>query len=993
MESTESIEQLIDELGYRRPFHEFQNLMRHRVREILLVSSLYDSYILEEDGRLYELILSEYIDLNLSHAPEITRVSSGGEAIKMAAGEKQYDLIITTMNLGDMYAPEFAREAREAGIGAPIILLTYDKRELAELDRDDYRNFEKVFIWQGDFRILIAIIKYIEDQMNLEPDTDLIGVQSIILVEDNVDFYSYYLPMIYTEVLDHHQGLISEGINTAHKLLRMRARPKILLCTTYEEAWDYYERYEENVLGVISDIEFPRDGEKDPKAGIRLTREIRKSHFDVPILLQSDSEEYEKVAFQLGASFALKSSPVLLNQVRDFMRKYFSFGAFVFYTPSGEEVGRAVDLQELERQLMVIPDECLRYHAERNHFSRWLKARTEFWLAHRLRPHKISDFESIDAMRKHLINSLRKFRREQKLGLTSDFDVRTFDPTSSYARIGGGSLGGKARGLAFVNSLLNSYRINARLKGLRITVPPSVVLGTQVFDRFMNENNLRNFALECDDDDEVNARFLQASMPAEIVNRLKEYLEIVDYPLAVRSSSLLEDSRYQPFAGIYRTEMLPNNHRDIAARLEELLAAIKRVYASTFSHVSKGYIKATSYRLEEEKMAVIIQRVVGTRHDNRFYPDFSGVLRSHNFYPIGPMAASDGIVSVALGLGKSVVEGELAVRFCPKYPKHLVQFSDIDSTLTYSQKWFYALEFEEPDDESDHSREMPLLKCTLDIAEKDGTLAAVGSTFSAENDAIYDGISRQGMRLVTFAPILKSDILPLPETLQLIMDLGRLGMNSQVEIEFAVTAGTTPRVPREFGFLQIRPLVTSRESDELSVNGFQCDDMLCQSDQVLGNGVIDDICDIVMVDLARFDRSKTQLVAREIGAYNAQLMASHTPYVLIGVGRWGSADPWLGIPVTWDQIAGARVIVECGFQDIKVVPSQGSHFFQNITSFMIGYFTVNEGAGGEHVDWKWLDSQPAADRKAFSRRIRLQSPLEVRMNGHNHKGVILKPRG
>lgn len=988
----ESIEKLIDELGYRRPFHEFQNLMHHRVREVLLVSSLYDSYILEEDGRLYELILSGYIDLNLSHAPGLTRVSSGGEAIKMAGGEKQFDLIITTMNLGDMDATRFAREARRAGVGAPIVLLAYDKRELIELTDADRVNFERVFIWQGDFRILIAIIKFIEDQLNLKPDTDLIGVQSIILVEDNVDFYSYYLPLIYTEVLNHHQGLISEGINTAHKLLRMRARPKILLCSTYEEAWEYYEAYEENVLGVISDIEFPRGGKKDPKAGIRLAREIRQSHFDVPILLQSDSTELEKVASQIGVSFVLKSSPVLLNQVREFMRQFFSFGDFVFHLPDNTEVGRASNLRELEHHLATVPDECLLFHAERNHFSRWLKARTEFWLAHRLRPRKISDFKSIDEMRRHLIDALRKFRREQKVGLTSDFDASTFDPSSSFARIGGGSLGGKARGLAFVNSLLDSYRINARFEGLQISVPPSVVLGTEIFDRFLDENDLRNFALECNDDSQIEKRFLQSSLPSDCIARLIEYLDLVHYPLAVRSSSLLEDSRYQPFAGIYRTDMLPNNHRDPTARLEELVAAIKRVYASTFSHVSKGYIKATSYRLEEEKMAVIIQRLVGTRHGRRFYPDFSGVLRSHNFYPIEPMKASDGIVSVALGLGKPVVEGELAVRFCPKYPKHLVQFSDTESTLTYSQKWFYALELEEPDDKLDHSREMPLVRYDLDVAERDGTLSAVASTFSAENDAIYDGISRKGMRLVTFAPILKSDLLPLPETLQLIMDLGRLGMNSQVEIEFAVNSDGGAAGPREFGFLQIRPLVTSRESDELEVNGFSSRDVFCQSSQVLGNGVIDDVRDIVAVDFETFDRARTQEVAAEIGYFNNLLMAERVPYVLVGVGRWGSADPWLGIPVTWDQIAGARVIIEAGFSDIKVVPSQGSHFFQNITSFMIGYFTVNQGFDRDFVDWSWLQGQSAVEERAFTRHVRLKKPLQVRMNGHNHRGVILKPQ-
>jgi len=987
----DSIEKLVDQQGYTRPFHEFQKLMSHRVREVLLVSSLYDSFILEEDGRLYEMILSGYIDLNLSHAPGFTRVSSGSEALRIALESNQFDLIITTMNLRDMNAPELALKAREVGLSMPIVLLTYDKRELSVLSPKEYAVFEKVFVWQGDFRIMIAIIKVIEDQMNLELDTKLVGVQTIILVEDNVSFYSSYLPLIYTEVLKHHQSLISEGMNMAHKLLRMRARPKILMCSTYEEALGYYRKYEHCVLGVISDIEFPRNGVKDPEAGIRLAKEIQASHFDIPILLQSDSVSCEETARQLGVSFVLKTSPSLLEEVREFMVQYFSLGDFIFRMPDGEEVARAADLRDLERQLKRIPDESLLFHSKQNHFSRWLKARTEFWLAHKLRPRQVSEFESVQDLRQHLIRSLKDFRREQGRGLTSDFDPRTFDPASSFARIGGGSLGGKARGLAFINSLLNSYRLSDQFAGIQVAVPPLVVLGTEVFDQFLSKNNLQRFALHCDDEEELFDRFRDATLPSETQARLSEYLELVNCPLAVRSSSLLEDSRYQPFAGVYRTDMLPNSHKDPEVRLEELMAAIKRVYASTYTRVSKGYIKATSYRLEEEKMAVIIQKLVGTLHENRFYPDFSGVVRSHNFYPTAPMVASDGIASVALGLGKPVVEGELAVRFCPKYPRHVIQFSDTASTLKYSQKWFYVLELEDPEDSSDHSRDLPLIKHGLEVAEHDGTLAAVGSTFSAENDAIYDGISRKGMRLVTFAPILKSDLIPLPEILQLIMDLGRLGMNTPVEIEFAVNYPDDENAVREFAFLQIRPLVASRESDELEVNGYSSKQMICQSNQVLGNGQISDIRDIVMVDIEKFDRARSQEVAAEIGQFNSRLMADKTSYLLIGVGRWGSADPWLGIPVSWDQIAGARVIIETDFKDIKVEPSQGSHFFQNITSFQIGYFTVNANVPGESLDWNWLNSQKVLESKKFTSHIRLKKPITIRMNGHSHKGVILKP--
>lgn len=989
---TQSTKEHLEGHGYVRPFHEFQNLMSFRVREILLVSSLYDSFILEEDGHMYEQIITEYMDLNLSHAPGITRVSSGREALELAQGEKHFDLIIVTLNIGDMRATEFAGKISEAGLEIPIVLLTFDRRELRSLQPQDYARFEKTFIWQGDFRILIAIIKFIEDQMNLEADTKLIGVQAIIVVEDNVAFYSSYLPMIYTEVLRHHQNLLTEGMNMAHKLLRMRARPKILLCNTYEQAMDYYHEYQDVILGVISDIEFPREGKKDPEAGLKLTREIRASHFDVPILLQSDSEDLKNTADKLGVSFAVKSSPRLLRDVRDFMVQYFSFGDFVFCLPNGDEVGRAQDLRSMEKMLAKIPDESLKFHSERNHFSRWLKARTEFWLAHRLRPQRISDYDSLDDLRKDLIQTLREFRRGRGMGLVSDFDRRTFDPMSSFARIGGGSMGGKARGLAFVNSLMSSYQVAEQFEGVKISVPPAVVVGTDAFDQFLDENNLRDFALRCNDDDEIVERFGEVPMPSYTVARLNEYLEMVDYPLAVRSSSLLEDSRYQPFAGVYRTFMVPNNHQDDAVRLEELTSAIKRIYASTYSHVSKGYMKAAAYRLEEEKMAVLIQRLVGNLHERRFYPDFSGVARTHNFYPTPPMKASDGIVSVGLGLGKVVAEGERAVRFCPKYPRHIIQFSDIRMALNCSQKWFYALELEDIDDGSDHSREIVLEHYGLDVAEKDGTLAAVGSTYSAENNAIYDGISRPGARLVTFAPMLKSQVMPLADIVQLIMDMGSWGINAPVEIEFAVNYSTPRGEPKEFGFLQIRPLVTTHESETLDVDGFEPAELVCRSDQVLGNGQIDEIHDIIMVDSEKFDRSRTRQVAAEVGQHNAALMATRTPYLLIGVGRWGSTDPWLGIPVTWDQIAGARVIVESGFEDMVVEPSQGSHFFQNITSFQIGYFTVNVNGSGGLIDWDWLKSLPTVGHKDFTRHIRLRKPLTVRMNGHFHKGIIIKPK-
>ncbi|HEQ97939.1 MAG TPA: response regulator [candidate division Zixibacteria bacterium] len=966
--------------------------MRYRIRDVLLVSSLYDSFILEEDGHLYEMILSGYHEFNLSQAPRLTRASNGRQAIELIGGSGHFDLIVTTLNLGDMQALELAREIREIRPDLPIVLLTYENRELNELIKNyDVSDFDKVFIWQGDHRILLSIIKYIEDKMNVAEDTSSVGVQSIIVIEDNVNFYSSFLPIIYSELFRHSQSLIAEGINVADKLMRMRARPKILLCSTYEEAEAYYERYEEYILGVISDIEFPRNGRNDREAGLRFARKVRESHFDIPVLLQTDSLEYEDAARELGASVLLKTSHTLLRDLQRFMVESLSFGDFVFRMPDGREVARASDIRSLERALELVPEESLEYHAEKNHFSNWLKTRTEFWLAHKLRPRKVSDFETLESVRQHLINSLREFRKQRHLGTISDFDPETFYSSSNFARIGRGSMGGKARGLAFANSIINDFKLADFFEDIAITVPPSLVLATDIFDRFLEINELKDFAIKCRDDEELRSMFLAADFPPEVASSLKVFLGLITDPLAVRSSSLLEDSRYLPFAGIYSTYMLPNNNVDDSVRLKNLLDAIKLVYASTYAELAKGYIRATPYRLEEEKMGVLIQKLVGARYVDHFYPNFSGVVRSHNFYPTAPMKASDGIAAVGLGLGRIVIEGEATVRFCPKYPRHVIQFSDVKDTLDYSQKEFYALDLNDSVNDPEDYEELKLVKYGLDTAEKDGTLTYVGSTYSVENNVITDGLSRSGPRVITFAPILKNRLFPLPEILRMIMEMGSWGMNSPVEIEFAVNLNTAGEKRREFAFLQIRPLVKSHEADELNVDDVEEERLICQSPQVLGNGLIDDIYDVVVVDRDSFDRSKSSEVADEVAKYNLELLSKDIPYILIGVGRWGSGDPWLGIPVTWDQISGARVIVETGFKGFKVVPSQGSHFFQNITSFMVGYFTVNSYFKGGFVDWEWLGKREAVSKLKFTRHLRFKRPVIVKMNGHNNRGIIIKP--
>ncbi len=991
--STRESDPLWIEQGFGTRFQAFQNLMRWRIRDVLLVSSLYDLYLFEEDGRLYELIRNEYQDLYLSHSPELTRVSNGQEAIALAREEKRFDLIITTLHIEDMTALKFARLVRESGVEIPIVLLAYDNRELKDLlTHHDTSIFDRIFIWQGDFRLIIAIIKHIEDLRNVEHDTRIVGVQSIILIEDNIRYYSSFLPMIYSEILNQSQRLILEGINLSDKYLRMRARPKILLCTSYDEAWKYFQNHEDDILGVISDIDFPHNGKPDPRAGIEFAKNVKSRHPDIPILLQSTTADYEAQARMIGASFLLKDSPTLLHNLRQFMVQYFSFGDFVFKTPEGIEVGRATDLKSLEEQLQHVPEESILYHGERNHFSNWLKARTEFWLAHELRPRKVSDYPSVQALREDLISSLREYRRLRQRGIIMDFSEETFLPSSSFARIGGGSLGGKARGLGFVNILINDENIPDKFPEVHISVPPAIVVGTDAFDLFLDKNNLRHFALNAHDDTEITRRFLEATkFPENILGDLAAFLELIRDPLAVRSSSLLEDSQYHPFAGVYATYMIPNNNPDPTVRLHELMTTIKRVYASTFYQAARDYIKMTSFRLEEEKMAVIIQKVVGSQHGNRFYPDFSGVARSYNFYPVPPQQRLDGIASVALGLGKTIVEGGETVRFCPKYPNHLLQFHSTEEALATNQHEFYALQIDGQVLETAETWDTLLKHHPLVAAEEDGTLQWVGSTYSPENDTISDGLSRNGPRLVTFSPILRHKMLPLPQMIECLLETGSWGMGTPVEIEFAVNMSPTGGRPREFGLVQIRPLALTREMEELSLDDAAQEDLIISSDQVLGNGVTRDIYDIIVVNPDRFDRSHSQMVAREVSLFNARLLADHRPYLLVGVGRWGSLDPWLGIPIKWEQICGARAIVETGFKDLDVTPSQGSHFFQNITSFQVAYFTINSHMQQGFVDWEWLLSRKAMDELQYTRHLRFESPVVVKVNGHQNHGIILKP--
>ena len=955
------------------------------------MSSLYDSFILAEDGQLNEAILNQFLALNMSSNPDLTRVSSGEDALALLREDQRIDLIITSLQVGDMDAVELARKVRGAGSDTPVILLAYSNRELTDFRASqDVSALDRIFLWQGDVRILLAMVKYVEDRRNVPFDTGVAGVPAIIVVEDNVRFYSSFLPVIYTELVDHMQSLMAEGLNLSQKMFRNRVRPKVLLCETYEEAWEYFSTYQDHILGLISDIEFPKGGQLYRKAGVELASRVREARSDLPIMLQSSFPENEKLAESVKAGFLLKGSPVLLHQLRKFIVENFGFGAFVFCMPDGRQIDRAEDLKTIVSKLRTIPAESLVYHGERNHFSNWLKARGEFALAQQLRPRTIADYKTIEDLRQDLIGSIEEYRRIRGRVIVADFDRASFDRSSWMSRIGGGSLGGKARGLAFANRLLAQSRIGEQFPSIRITVPFAVVLATDVFDTFLERNDLRSLALGTPTDSELDASFLSAPFPEETVKDLQSFLNVCRRPLAVRSSGLLEDSPHQPFAGVYQTYMLANNHVDPVVRLQQLLRAVKRVYSSTFSEQAKGFLDMTPYRLEEEKMAVIIQEVVGLAHGDRFYPDFSGVARSFNFYPTPPMRSEDGVVAVGLGLGEAVAGGETCLRFCPKYPRHIVTFSSVDDALRNSQREFCALSLGDRRDSG--SLELAKLRRHgLQAAEEDGVLARLGSTYSPDNDVIYDGISRPGVRVVSFAPILKHNVFPLAQLLVELLQLGSQGTSSPVEIEFAVNLSVPQGSPAEFGFLQMRPLARTQEVKELEIGHVLASRLLCRSACVLGNGRIENLHDLVVVDYHKFDRQRSREVAQQVARFNVDLQSRGVPYLLIGVGRWGSADPHLGIPVTWNQIGGARVILEAGFRDFKVTPSQGTHFFQNITSCNVGYFTVNPEVGEGFVDWAWLADQTAAKRSEFVSHIRLERPVEILMSGRSGEGVILKP--
>jgi len=973
-------------------FKKFHELMATKVRDILLVSTPYDAWIMEEDCRLSERIIHEYRGLNLSNPPRFTWVSTAEEALA-AIEEKSFDLVITMLQLADMDAFVLGPEIKKRDPDLPVILLTHSALPSAESSRVFMQplGIDRTFIWAGNTDILVALVKSAEDRMNVAHDTESAGIRVILFVEDSPVYISTLLPVLYRELVSQTQAVLEEGLNEEHRLLTMRARPKILVARNYEEALDLYDTYQHYILGVISDVRFPRNGKLDENAGVAFLSRIKKERFDIPLLLASSEPANAAKATQIPAAFVDKNSPTLIAEVRSFFLDQFGFGAFIFRKPDGQEIARASTMRALEDHLHTIPEESFVYHSSRNDFSRWFFARTEIVLASKVRPIRGNDFSSVENHRQYLISLIHTCRSRRQKGVVVNFETNEFDLDTEFFKIGKGSLGGKARGLAFVSNLLQRLpAIHKNFEDVNIFIPQALVITTEGFDTFLEENNLRSLSKsEAPDEDIANA-FREATFPQWISHALKAYLERIKYPLAIRSSSLLEDAQFRAYAGLYQTYMLPNDDPDLEKRLQQLVNAIKLVYASTYFEGPKSFSKRVGQRTEEEKMAVIVQQLVGERYGDHFYPAISGVAQSHNYYPFSKMKPEEGIATVALGLGKTVMEGEKALRFSPKYPQILPQRTTVEDILENSQRFFYSLKLGGKHHELGITADANLDKREIDDAVDEPPMKLLASTYIPEEHRIRDTTAVEGYKVLTFSQVLKFDLFPLADLLSDTLKMGQEGMGCPVELEFSVNWPQDGARKPEFAFLQLRPMTARAELGQVEISENEVAQAFCRSNHALGNAEKRDIADILYVIPDGFESSRTPDVAREIGELNAGLLKDGRKYLLIGPGRWGSADRWLGIPVSWSEICGVGAMIETSSPELRADPSQGSHFFHNLTTLGINYVTVSDNEE-EFLDWDWLISLPVFKKTAFVAHVKLTKPFVLKVDGRSSRCVMFFP--
>ena len=968
-----------------------QDLIFHRIHEILLVASPYDSFVLEEDGRLTEQILHEYMGMNFSNAPRVWQTSTAADALTMLT-RQDFDLIVVMMRIADMDPILFCSKIKELYPQKPLILLAFDESEIKQLpEKFERSSIDNVFIWSGNANVLLAIVKLLEDRMNIKRDIKKADVRCIILIEDSPSYYSLILPMIYKEISHQVKEMVDKSASDHERLLYMRGRPKILLARSYEEAERYFKRFRMSTLGIISDIRFPKNDKLDKNAGVKFARWARSIDPSIPIMLQSKHNKNSNLAKEVNAHFLYKDSPTLLRELRDFVVQNFGFGDLIFRTPKGKEISRASDLNELADAITSAPEESLLFHAKSNHFSNWLAAHGFLGLASKVRPINYADFKDSDEHRKYLIKLINNTIKNRKARQVVEIQRNKFDHSKRFIQISGGSLGGKARGLAFAQKMIRSSTIRNGFPEVSINIPHVTVIGTDSFDEFMRENNLWNDALSNKSNKQINNIFIKSNFSKALIDSLKVFIKSVKYPLAVRSSSLLEDSQYQPLSGMYATYMLPNNQSKTSQRLDDLITAIKLVYASTFYQDPKSLINRSVHRIEEEKMAVILMEMVGQNYIDRFYPTFSGTAQSFNFYPISYMKRDEGVVHLALGLGRTIANGEKSLRFSPKYPGILPQYYSIKATIESSQNSFYAMRLKASNSSALKNEDKNLTSFSLKTAEKDGSLKWSGSVVSNEDNVIRDNLSQKGTRVVTFTPILKWSMFPIVDILNNLLEMGKDALGCEVEIEFAVNIFEDKNKKPEFSLLQIKPMVMGGSRELINMDNEPSKSVLCNSKVTLGDGFIDNVQHIIFVDPKRFRASNTKQIAKEIHQLN-NMMINKDPYILAGPGRWGSADPWLGIPVNWEQISGASAIIEIGIKDFPVDPSFGSHFFQNITSMRLGYFTIDHTSKDESFDHKWLEKQKVFKNKKFATCYILEQPLRIKIDGQTGNGIILKPK-
>ena len=968
----------------------FANLMNKRIYNVLLIATKYDAFMLEDDGRVDEQIFNEYTSLSLRYPPRFTQVTTEEEALAELK-DRNFELIICMPNMDNRDIFAAATEIKIHYPNIPIVVLTPFSKEVSKrIANEDLSAIDYVFSWLGNAELLLAIIKLIEDKMNAPDDTASVGVQIILLVEDSVRFYSSALPHLYKFVLEQSQMFAKEALNDHQRTLRMRGRPKIKLARTYEEAVRIFNQYRDNMLGIISDMSFMHDGVKDPYAGYKFGQYVRKTGLIIPFVLESSEASNKVYAKELGASFIDKNSKSYPQDLRKKIMQRFGFGDFVILNPqTKEEIMRIKDLKDLQKKVFQIPDDSLVYHLSRNHFSRFFYSRAMFPPAEVLKRVDVSDYKDMDEARKLIFDLIVQYRRMKNSGVVAVYQKERFDEYSNFARIGDGSLGGKGRGLAFIGAMVKRYP-KLEHDHFAVTIPKTVVICTDIFDEFMETNELYPVALSDVDDETILKYFLRASLPARLIEDLMAFFDVVKSPIAVRSSSLLEDSHYQPFAGIYSTYIVPKLE-DKYDMLRTLSDAIKAVYASVFYRDSKAYMTATSNLIDQEKMAIVLQEVVGNRYNDRFYPTISGVARSLNFYPIGNEKAEDGIANIALGLGKYIVDGGQTLRFSPRHPHNILQMSTMDFALRETQTRFYALDLKNLADQFSVDDSFNLLRLNLKDADADGSLKFIVSTYDPYDQVIRDGYYPGGRKILSFVNVLQHEVFPLADTLDQILHVGQDEMGRPIEIEFAVNID-----PQNLGFatfylLQVRPIVDNKEVMEEDLTLVEQEDTILTSTSVLGHGIVTDVQDIIYVKTGAFCSSNNQSIAYDIEKMNRQFTGEEKNYVLVGPGRWGSSDSWLGIPVKWPHISNARVIVECGLENYRVDPSQGTHFFQNLTSFGVGYFTINPFKGDGWFDEGYLNSLPAVEETEYLRHVRFDKPVVIKMDGKKSLGVVLKP--